>query len=193
MLKTNIPRRHRLWWQSSYDRGLDILLKFWPQIKEKYPDAELWISYGWNLFDKGFANNPERQAWKERINKLMEQPGITHFGRIGKGKMKKLRAQCGIWSYCTYFAEISCIGALESQRDGLVPVTMNSFALAETVGSGSKVNGDIYDQEIQDTWLNELYKYMDDEKLWSSESAKAQRWAQDYDWDKIADLWILEF
>lgn len=184
---------HKLFYGSSYDRGLDILLKLWPKILEKFPDATLDICYGWDLFLKGYSNNPERMNWLERMNKLMEQKGITHHGRIGKEELGKVRKSCGIWVYPTYFAEINCITALESQRDGLVPVTMNDFALKETVGSGSKVDGDIYDEETQEAWLTELYKYMKDEKLWSSESTKAQKWAQGYDWPLIAEGWINEF
>jgi hypothetical protein len=44
----NTPRQHKLWWQSSYDRGLDILLFMWPDIKLNYPDAELWVTYGFD-------------------------------------------------------------------------------------------------------------------------------------------------
>ena len=182
-------KNHKLFYGSSYDRGLDILLKMWPKIIEKHPDATLDIAYGWDLFDKGFANNPERMAWKERMNKQMQQPGITHHGRVGKEELKLVRQKCGIWTYPTYFAEINCITGLEAQRDGLVPVTMNAFALKETVGSGSKVDGDIYDDETQEAWLTELYKYMDDEKVWSKASTEAQKWAQGYDWNKIAKEW----
>lgn len=192
-MSTQTMRQHRLWWQSSYDRGLDILLDMWPTIKEKYPDAELWITYGWDLFDKGFANNPERMNWKNKIEAKMKMPGITHFGRIGKKELAEKRKQCGIWAYCTYFAEISCIGALESQHDGLVPVTMNDFALKETVGAGFKIDGDIYDYEAKKEYLDTLLKVMGDEKLWEKESRKAQEFAKGYEWDRIAKEWSKDF
>lgn len=59
--------RHKLFWGSSYDRGLDILLNMWPKIIEKYPDTLLVICYGWDMFIKGYANNPERMNWMERM------------------------------------------------------------------------------------------------------------------------------
>jgi len=141
--------KHKLFYGSSYDRGLDILLGMWPRIIEDYPDTELHVCYGWNLFDVAFANNPERMAWKDRMNELMKQKGITHHGRLGKKELKKVRENCTIWAYPTYFAEINCITALDCQSDGVVPVTMDDFALSETVGSGIKVKGDIYDKETQ--------------------------------------------
>lgn len=188
MPKTNTPRNHKLWWQSSYDRGLDILLKLWPRIKEKYPDAELTICYGWDLFIKGYSNNPERMSWLDRMNKLMEQDGITHLGRIGQDKMKELRKEHGIWPYCTYFTEISCIGALEAQKDGLIPVTMTLGALDETVQTGYKVEGDIYEPEVQDKWLEALFKAMEDKP-----TDAGKKWSDKFTWDKIANLWLKEF
>lgn len=186
-------RNHKLFYASSYDRGLDILLKLWPRILEKYPKATLDIAYGWDLFDAGFKNNPERMAWRQKVNDMMNQKGITHHGRVGKDELAKIRKECGIWAYPTYFAEIFCITAVDSQLDGLVPVTMNDFALKETVGSGFKVDGDIYDEETQEAWLEALFKVMGNKKLWHEESGKAREFAKDYLWDKIADKWEEEF
>lgn len=184
---------HKLFYGSSYDRGLDIVLKLWPQIIKKFPKATLDVCYGWDLFDKGYANNPERMAWKERMNKLMEQKGITHHGRVGKKELAKIREKCGIWAYPTYFAEINCITALESQRDGLVPVTMNNFALKETVGAGSKVDGDIYDEETQAKWLKELFSYMQNFTLWDRQSKSAIQFAKNYNWDDVSKKWRAYF
>jgi 2-polyprenyl-3-methyl-5-hydroxy-6-metoxy-1,4-benzoquinol methylase len=80
----------------------------WPDIKKEVPDAKLHIFYGWNLFDKGYADNPERMAWKEKINKLMEQDGIVHLGRISHEAVKEEMQKAGIWAYPTHFGEISC-------------------------------------------------------------------------------------
>ena len=186
-------RQHRLWWQSSYDRGLEHLLKMWPSIKEIHKDAELWITYGWDLFDKGYADNPERMKWKEKIDKLMEQEGITHFGRVGKEKLHELRSQCGIWAYPTHFGETNCIGALECQLDGVAPCVIHYAGLRETVGSGVRVEGDIYDPDTYMEYLDALTGLMSDEKHWSEEQKKGFEWAKEFSHEKIADKWIKEF
>ena len=182
-----------MFYGSSYDRGLDILLGLYPQVIHKFPDTTLHIAYGWNLYDVAFNNNPERMAWKEKINNLMKQKGITHHGRISKEELKKVRLQCGIWAYPTYFTEINCITALECQRDGVVPCTMNFGALTETVQSGIKVDGDISDQETKDKWLNSLFTLMSDEKLWKDNQAEGNKFANRFTWDRIAHLWISAF
>jgi len=182
-------RNRSLFYGSSYDRGLDVVLKLYPKILEKYPNTTLHICYGWELFDKGYADNPERMEWKERISKHMKQKGITHHGRVGKNELKKIRQTCGIWVYPTYFTEINCITALEAQQDGLVPVTMDFGALKETVGAGFKIVGDIYDEEVQEEWLKALFTVMGSKKIWNQESKKAKKFASNYSWDIIANEW----
>jgi FkbM family methyltransferase len=108
-LKKLIVRNpHRIIYGSSYDRGLEHLLKMWPDIRKEVPDAELRVFYGWNLFDLGYSDNPERMAWKEKINGLMNQPGITHLGRISHEMVTLENKEAGIWAYPTHFGEISC-------------------------------------------------------------------------------------
>lgn len=187
-----VSKQHKLFYGSSYDRGLDILLKMWPAIKKRVPEATLDICYGWDLFIKGYSNNPERLAWMRKMDEAMTQPGITHHGRVGKKDLAKIRQECGVWVYPTYFPEINCITALECQRDGLVPVTMDSYALKETVGSGIRVAGDIYDKETKATYLLALTSMMLS-KDWQKESESAKQFAKNYDWDKIAKEWEAYF
>lgn len=183
-------RCHKLFYGSSYDRGLIHLLEMWPEIIKKFPKATLDVCYGWNLFDNAFQNNPERMAWKEKVNELMKQKGITHHGRVGKKELQKIRRKCGIWAYPTHFTEINCITALEAQRDGLVPVVMELAALKETVGSGFKIKGDIYIQGHKQRYLDQLIRVMGNRKLWGEESKKARKFAESYSWDLIAKQWL---
>lgn len=182
-------RQHKIFWGSSYDRGLDILLFIWPDVLKEFPDAQLHITYGWDLFDKSAVNNVERQEWKKNIQTLMGQNGITHHGRLGKQELEKVRSSCGVWAYPTYFTEINCITALECQKDGLVPVTTNLAALKETVQSGFKVEGNIRDTKVQKEYLKQLLSVMRDKKLWEKESKKAKKFAKKFDWSKIAHKW----
>jgi hypothetical protein len=165
----------------------------WSKIKEKFPDATLEICYGWDLFYKAYANNPERMKWMDKVTGLMEQDGITHWGKVGQDKLKELRKQCGIWAYTTDFEEINCIGALECQDDGVVPCVINKAALKETVGSGVKVDGEVWDPEVREEYLKQLLDLMGDEKKWLEEQAKGKEFAEQFYRDKIASKWTEEF
>jgi glycosyltransferase involved in cell wall biosynthesis len=188
-----VSKNHKLFYGSSYDRGLEILLNLWPDIKKKFPDATLDICYGWTLFNLGFADNPERLAWRDKMIKLMKQKGVKEHGRVGKDKLAEIRQSCGIWAYPTFFPEINCITALDCQKDGVVPVTIDYAALQETVGSGVKVTGDIYDKKTQNAWLLALYEYMEHEDVWSWANEEARKFAKGYEWDVIAKEWSKNF
>lgn len=186
-------KQHKLFYGSSYDRSVDILLLMWSDIKKKYPDAELHIAYGWDLFDKAALNNKERMEWKADVVELMKQPGVHHYGRVGKDKLEEIRSGCGIWSYPTYFEEIFCITALEAQNDGLVPVTMRFGALKETAEKGILVSGSIYSPDVQDEFKQKLMDLMGDKKRWQNLSKNCQEFAKGYDWTLQAKKWVNTF
>jgi glycosyltransferase involved in cell wall biosynthesis len=170
-----------------------MLLYMWPDIRKEYPDAELHICYGWKLFDMLAKTNPERRQWKASVEIMMQHPGVTDHGRLGKEELSVVRKSCGIWAYPTYFTEINCITALECQRDGVVPVTIDLAALQETVGAGVRVKGNIKDPKVMKTYLKELLDMMGDEKKWKKESIKGQRFTNKYGWETIAREWTKEF
>jgi glycosyltransferase involved in cell wall biosynthesis len=188
-----VSRQHKLFYGSSYDRGLQYLLFIWPDVLTAFPDATLDVCYGWDTFLQLCGNNPERMEWYRSMVTLLKQPGITEHGRLGKKELAEVRKECGIWSYPTDFLEINCINALETQQDGLVPVTMSLAALQETVGSGIKLFGDIRNEKIQKVYLKELLSMMGETQKWETESKKAIKFAEGYDWSTISNQWIKVF
>lgn len=185
-------KNHKLLYQSSYDRGLENLLQMWPNIKQKYPDATLEIAYGWDTFDKMLANNPERQQWKVHMISAMKQEGITDHGRVGKKELKEIRQNCGILAYPSSFYEIFCIGVVEAQLDGCVPVVTQIGALSETVHSGVVIEGDINDNEVKKEYLKELLDLMGDENRRKKLAKEGMEWAKKFDYPLIAQSWVNE-
>jgi len=179
---------------SSYDRGLEHLLKMWPDVIKEVPDAKLRIFYGWVLFDKVAANNPERQAWKEKMQKLMQQPGITHLGRISHGACQVEMENAGIWAYPCHFGEISCITAMRAQAFGAIPVCTDYAALDETVQHGIKVEGDIYEPEVRETFKNQLVRLLRNPKEQEVLRDPMMKWAKEhFSWVTVAKQWSEEF
>ena len=179
---------------SSYDRGLEHLLKMWPDIIKEVPDAKLRIFYGWDLFLKVMANNPERMAWKEKMEELMRQPGITHLGRISHGACAVEFENAGIWAYPTHFGEISCITAMRAQALGAIPVVINYAALEETVQHGIKVDGDIYEPEVREIYKNQLIRMLRNPKDQEELRTPMVEWAsKQFPWSKVAKQWNDEF
>lgn len=178
---------------SSYDRGLEHLLKIWPDVKKEVSDAELHIFYGWDLFARFYHDNAERMAWMEKMNTMMKAEGITHLERISHEAIVKEMENAGVWAYPTHFGEINCITAIKAQAYGAWPVVVNYAALKETVKYGDRIEGDIYDEETREKYKKALIKRLvsppDD-----AERLKMQKWAKDtYGWDKVAKQWSETF
>lgn len=181
---------HRMIYTSSYDRGLEHLLRMWPQIRQEVPDANLHVFYGWNLFDKFYSDNPERMQWKKTINELLAQPGISHHGRVGQEKIIEETLKSAIWAYPTHFGEISCISAMKAQAAGAVPVVINYAALKETVKFGVKVEGDIYQPEVKEKYLQALVSLLKDGKRQKEIRKEMVPAAQKmFSWTKVAQDW----
>lgn len=179
---------------SSYDRGLEHLLKIWPAVKEAVPEAELHIYYGWTLWDKFYKDNPSSMAWKAKIERGMEYDGVTHHGRVSQEEINKAMSECGIWAYPTHFGEINCITAMKAQALGCVPVTMNYAALETTVQHGIKIDGDIYDDETREEFTKELISLLQDPKRQEEIRAEMVPWANEkFTWKKVAASWDEEF
>src|SRR3990167_273832 len=182
-------------WLSSYDRGLEWLLQMWPEIKKQVPDVTLKCYYGWNLFDFVHSNNPERQAWKKKINEMMQQDGITHVGRVGHKELQKAIEESGIWAYPTDFGEISCISAMRAQIGGCIPVVSDYAALKETVQYGIKVPlGEPYKvrtKEWQETYIKALVNQLNQDE---TERESMMAWAKGkFAWAEVAKSWDEEF
>ena len=59
----------RCLYASSYDRGLEILYRVWPDVRRAHPHAKLHVFYGWDTFDARTAGYwlPELEAWKAHM------------------------------------------------------------------------------------------------------------------------------
>ena len=183
----------RMLYASSYDRGCEHLLRIWPQVKEKIPTAELHIAYGWNMFDIGYANNPYMMNWKKKMMELMTQEGITEYGRLSKEKLNELTASCNVWTYYCTFDETNCITALNSQRLGCVPITMAKAGLLDTVYSGTLIDGDGFEPETKEKYIEALVYAYENPNWVKSESEKGKSGINKFYWSNIAQLWTKEF
>ena len=183
----------KMLWASSYDRGLEHLLRMWPQIKAKIPTAELHIAYGWNLFDLGHKHNPYMLKWKEKMVELMTQEGIKEYGRLSKTDLNSLTSECDVWAYYCTFDETNCITALNSQRLGCVPITMARAGLLDTVYSGKLIEGDGFEPETKEEYLKALVFAYENPDWVKMESLVGKTNIDKFYWGNIATLWEKEW
>jgi glycosyltransferase involved in cell wall biosynthesis len=78
---------------------------------------------------------------------------------------------------------------MEAQAAGAIPVVINYAALQETVKGGVKIDGDGWDKETQERWLEaliDLLKHPDKQEVMRKE---LQKLAEQFSWDKVAEDW----
>jgi glycosyltransferase involved in cell wall biosynthesis len=182
-------QKHKFVYSSTPNRGLDIVLKHWPTIKEALPEAELHVFYGWNTFYALEKGNPASVKWMKKVQAMMDQDGVVGHGRVGQDELAKVMMSSDAWLYPTYFEEINCITALENQAAGCIPLVTNYAALTETVTNDiKKIEGDIYNPEVQEEWVKLVIDTMKDDKR-EDLRTDLKEFADNYSWKNIATAW----
>jgi hypothetical protein len=163
-------------WSSAPERGLGELLENWPRIKEIMPDATL------EVFTPSYALS-QLYYYTEETD-LLKQSGITIHGNVGQDVLHEAMLKAEYWPYLTSYEETYCITALEMQYAGVMPITTNKAALAETVNSGIIVD----DNETKWDLALELLRQMGSE-LRDKAVVECVNWAKQQTWDERASTW----
>jgi glycosyltransferase involved in cell wall biosynthesis len=171
----------RLIYTSSYDRGIEHLLRMWPDVLKEVPDAELHLYYGWNTFDSIAKNFPHMAKIKAELSALMNQKNVFEHGRIGHKQLIKEFYKSGIFVYPSHFEEISCISAMKAQACNCYPVTTDYAALSETNKSDFVVEG-----KCGEGTVNERYKKALIDTL---KNPKEYKCDYDFSWKGVASTW----
>jgi glycosyltransferase involved in cell wall biosynthesis len=111
-------------------KGLPLLMKLWPQIKEKIPGIKLHLCTGMSLYD-----SPDQDAhFKILYDLIKKDPDIINHGVLTNKETVKIIGECTIMCYPNFFPETCCAAALESISQNTPVITSAIGALPETVG-----------------------------------------------------------
>jgi len=183
-----VKTKNNLVWTSSYDRGLLPLLEMWADVKKEVPDATLDVYYGFGLLDSSPAGkHKDYRVWKDNMERLLAQDGVTHHGRVGTDEIAKAYLKAEAWAYPTSFPEISCITAMKAQAAGAIPVSTDYAALKETIKEGILIEGDSKDPEVVEEFKTKLIELLKDDK--KKEDIRAKLGKHDFSWNSVAKAW----
>jgi FkbM family methyltransferase len=178
--------KHSFIYSSFANRGLIVLLKMWPRILERYPDATLNVFADLN---NSWANQHYPEEMKQ-IREIFENGirSVTLHGWVNKETLGKYWRQSEIWVYPCKFQETFCLTALEAALSKTFAITNNLAALEDTVGDrgATLYPGDVLDPLWQDKALNTIFEWIDnkDEKTLLIE--KNYQWALQHSWEQRA-------
>lgn len=175
-------RNNSVGYFSAYYRGLECLLKMWPEIRKQVPDATLDVYYGWESW-VGLEGEDDFYHRMEELFAELADEGVAVHGRVSHVELAQAMKEIQVWAYPTEFPEIHCITALKAQEAGCWPVVTNVAALKETVVTGDKIRtqriySDEYKQEQFITCVVEALK-----------ERKTSQPVPGVDWTDIAQQW----
>jgi glycosyltransferase involved in cell wall biosynthesis len=175
--------RHRLVYSSQARRGLDVLLRLFPQIRSSAPDSELHIF--------GVEYN------KARVRSDLAgaaQPGVHWGGSVSKSALARELRAASLMAYPCNFKETFCTAVAEAQAAGLPVVTSRLAALTERVEDsrdGFLIPGKPGQSPgYEPAFVGAVLRLLRDDDLWTSMGAAAAEKARRlYDWERIGDSW----
>lgn len=181
---------HKVIFGSSADRGLDVLLKLWPDVKKQVPDAELVWAYGWNSYDALHKGSSEHAKWKWEVIRDMHKVGAKELGRLSHEDLAKEFASCGVWAYPTSFPEIDCITAKKAQAAGCTPITSGFAALQTSVLEDEEDIKLIHEKPKKlEEFTKRLVKALKTPRSEEERKKIADKVLDTFGWDKVAKQW----
>jgi len=180
---------NRLMYTSRPERGLDVLLTMWPEMKQRRPELRLAIAHYENP-----GADAQMAEYIGTLRRVAEQlPEVEFLGPLSKKDLYREVAGSALVVYPAAFPEVSCISMIEAAACGTPVVTSRYCALKETVAdgeSGALIPGDPRGEEYQRAFVDAAAGLLEDQVRWQAMSAGARaRVEKRYQWKDIAAEW----
>ncbi|MCX5748940.1 MAG: glycosyltransferase family 4 protein [Candidatus Saganbacteria bacterium] len=191
---------YRLVYTSVPARGLDVLLDIFPLIRREVPQAALHIYCG---FDLGVLKEKDRIV-AETIYEKTKQDRVYLEGTRKHSDLAGELQKSGLFLYpshavphAAFYAETSCIAALEAQAAGCPVITSNRGAMPESIRNGETgilIDGDPFSKEYKERFAADTIALLKDPGRYNKMSCAAVRFIREnYSWSLIAKEWTAKF
>jgi glycosyltransferase involved in cell wall biosynthesis len=169
-------------------RGLDVLLKIWPKIKQRAPQAELHIFSSIKVYGEFFDDSP----WEDLYAAAKRMDGVHYHGTVRQDRLAQEQMSSELCLYPNTFLETGCNSAMECQVAGTPIIASNQGALPETIkeGCGVLISGIPYSPEYQEAFINAAVDLLTTDK---GEKMAIECLKQDFSWKIITQEWINNF
>ena len=167
------------------NRGLVVLLRMWPRIIKKIPDATLNIYC--NL-QQEWVNKVAPEIMKEiKILLMVNKKGINLHGWVNKLQLSDAWATADYFLYPCTFEETFCLTAAEAAISKTCVISNNLAGLSETIGDrGIIIHGDPYSEEWQQECLDKLFNI--DLQVKNELISTNYKWATERSWKSQTEL-----
>lgn len=177
---------------SSPDRGLDRSMRIMDKMREKMPDLELHVFYG---FDNLYKSGPQMSQLADHLKTMMAQrPWVKYHGNVQQDVLAEHMKESVLWLHPANFIETFCITALEMQSAGVYTLTRRLGALqdtcaeAERLGMATILDCDCETETEYQTWADAALEALEN-KRWEQVSVNPEL----FSWKNVAQDWIDTF
>jgi glycosyltransferase involved in cell wall biosynthesis len=180
---------NRVMYTSRPERGLDVLLTMWPEMKRRRPELKLAIAH----YDNPGADAQMAEYLQTLRQVAAELPEVTMLGGLAKRELYRELARSALVLYPSVFPEVSCMSALEAAACGTPMVASRYCALKESVADGETgvlIPGDPRGEQYQEAFVGAVVELLGDEARRAEMGAAARRRVEErYQWRRIAEEW----
>lgn len=110
------------------DRGLLQLAPIWDKVVKEVPEAQLFITSDWRLWDSKTSTSAVQQ-YRLAFAGLRN---VNYLSLVSREELVKLQLQSSIHLYPCIYEELFCISVAETQYAGCFPITSSVGALSTT-------------------------------------------------------------
>ncbi len=191
--QTNPPlasRKRQIVYASTPFRGLEYLLRYFPKIKARVPDATCAVLSGMQVY--GQSSEEDQKNYGALYDLARQQEGIILHGPLSKPEMAKILCESRVMAYPNTFAETFCIAVLEGQAAGLPVVTSRLGALIERIDPGKDgflIPGHPSLPTYENEFIERTCDLLQNDALWEKMNVCAYEKAKTYDYALLAKRW----
>jgi glycosyltransferase involved in cell wall biosynthesis len=185
--------RKRLIYASTPVRGLTFLPDIFQDIKQRHPDAELYVYSSFDRYMLDWKGLPaaEDDKFKSTFQALASMKGCFVNKSILQKNLARELMKSAILMYPTHFFETCCNLTLQAQAAGCVPITSDLASLPETVkDAGLLIKGTPNDAAYRRAFVDGVDRLLSDDALFNKLSAKGMDAAKHFDWKNRAEAFI---
>ena len=182
--------RKRLICTTAPYRGLELVPALYTVLKEKHPDAELWICSpsGKEERDRSLQG-PFAAPYAQLKECLQKLPACCLSDSVPQPAFARELMKSSVFIYPNTVFETCCITALEAQAAGCPIVASANSALPETVGdAGFLISGEPGSEHYRRAFVQACDRLLTDDVLWEKLSLSAKKRIKDCcTWDAVAE------
>jgi glycosyltransferase involved in cell wall biosynthesis len=179
----DVPKvKDRLIFTSVPQRGLEIVAKTFPRIRDILPNVSLVITSDYRLWG---AISPLNQ---EYMQMFMRQRNVEFLGAIPRKRLIEEQLKAQIHFYPATYEELFCIAVAESQVAGAVPITTTIGSLA-TTNMGVQIDGDARDPNTQAMFVQKTVEYIQKRKLEAMQKSLMTKARERFSLERILKEW----